>query len=78
MKRASIAAVLALALSGSMAAPAASVRASELAARTELYAIPTLTLSDSHFLKGEAEGTPATVGGQFRIAPGTVGCRSWC
>ena len=71
MKRASIAAVFALAMSGSLAAPAADVRASDFAARTELYAIPTLTLSDSHFLKGEAEGTPVTVGGQFRIAPGT-------
>lgn len=70
MKRASIAAVFALALSGPLAAPAADVRASEFAARTELYAIPTLTLSDAHFLKGEAEGTPVTVGGQFRIAPG--------
>ena len=70
MKRATIATVLALALSGSMTVHAADVSASELAARTELYAIPTLTLSDANFLKGEAEGTPATVGGQFRIAPG--------
>jgi len=71
MKRATIAAVLAAAFSVSLAASAAVVRASELAARTELYAIPTLTLSDSHFLKGEADGTPATVGGQFRIAAGS-------
>ena len=71
MKRIFVYAAVALALSGSMAVPAADARASDLAARTELYAIPTLTLSDSHFLKGEAEGTPATVGGQFRIAPGS-------
>ena len=41
-----------------------------IAARTELYAIQTLTLSDQHFLKGEAEGTPVTISGQFRIAQG--------
>ena len=70
MKRAPIIAAFALAFSMSLAASVAGARASEFAARTELYAIPTLTLSDSHFLKGEAEGTPATVGGQFRIAPG--------
>jgi dienelactone hydrolase len=71
MKRASLVAVFALVLSASLAIPAAKVRASEFAARTELYAIPTLTLSDANFLKGEANGMPATVGGQFRIAPGT-------
>jgi dienelactone hydrolase len=42
----------------------------QIAARTELYAIPSLTLSDQHFLKGEAEGTPVTISGQFRIAQG--------
>jgi dienelactone hydrolase len=71
MKRASLVAVFALGLSAVLAGPAADVWASELAARTELYAIPTLTLSDANFLKGEANGTPATIGGQFRIAPGT-------
>jgi dienelactone hydrolase len=67
-----IAAAIALVLLHSLpvrAADATSVN--ELAARTELYSIPTLTLSDSHFLKGEADGTPVTISGQFRIARGT-------
>jgi dienelactone hydrolase len=42
----------------------------QIAARTELYSIQTLTLSDQHFLKGEAEGAPVTISGQFRIAQG--------
>jgi dienelactone hydrolase len=43
----------------------------EVAARVELYAIPTLTLSDRQFLSGDANGTPVTVAGEFRIAQGT-------
>jgi dienelactone hydrolase len=43
----------------------------EVAARVELYAIPTLTLSDRQFLSGDAEGKPVTVAGEFRIAQGT-------
>lgn len=66
-----IAAVIAIVLLQSLPARAADVSSiDELAARTELYSIPTLTLSDSHFLKGEADGTPVTISGQFRIARG--------
>jgi dienelactone hydrolase len=36
-------------------------------ARTELHAIPTLTLSDSQFLTGEKNGTPVTIAGELRI-----------
>ncbi|MEA2830166.1 MAG: hypothetical protein QOF22_914 [Bradyrhizobium sp.] len=43
----------------------------EVAARVELYAIPTLTLSDQQFLTGDANGKATTVGGEFRIAQGT-------
>ena len=43
----------------------------EVAARVELYAIPTLTISDRQFLSGDAEGKPVTVAGEFRIAQGT-------
>lgn len=43
----------------------------EVAARVELYAIPTLTLSDQQFLTGDTEGKPVTVAGEFRIAQGT-------
>jgi dienelactone hydrolase len=44
--------------------------AKEIAARTELHSIATLTLSDQHFLKGEADGKPTTISGDFRIAQG--------
>jgi dienelactone hydrolase len=43
----------------------------EVAARVELYAIPSLTISDQQFLAGDANGTPVTVAGEFRIAQGT-------
>ena len=43
----------------------------EIAARVELYAIPSLTLSDQQFLTGDAaSGKPVTVAGEFRIAQG--------
>jgi dienelactone hydrolase len=43
----------------------------DAASRVELYAIPTLTLSDKQFLNGDANGTPATVAGEFRLAQGS-------
>ncbi|MGY3489711.1 dienelactone hydrolase [Bradyrhizobium sp. USDA 4011] len=43
----------------------------EIAARTEIYAIPSLTISDHQFLTGDSNGKPVTVGGEFRIAQGT-------
>jgi dienelactone hydrolase len=43
----------------------------DAAARVEIYAIPTLTLSDQQFLTGDANGKPATVAGEFRIAQGS-------
>jgi dienelactone hydrolase len=48
----------------------AQVMPKEVAARVELYAIPTLTISDRQFLSGDANGTPVTVAGEFRIAQG--------
>src|SRR6516164_217277 len=36
-------------------------------ARTELHAIPTLTLSDHQFLIGDKNGTPVTITGALRI-----------
>ena len=42
----------------------------QIAARVELHAIPTLTLSDEEFLKGRG-GKPATVTGELRIAQGS-------
>jgi dienelactone hydrolase len=43
----------------------------EAAARVEIHTIPTLTLSNQQFLTGDANGKPATVGGEFRIAQGS-------
>lgn len=40
----------------------------DLAARTELHLIDTLTLSDTQFLRGDANGKPTTTSGQLRLA----------
>jgi dienelactone hydrolase len=40
-------------------------------ARVELHSIPTLTISDEGFLKGDDSGRPATVTGELRVAQGT-------
>lgn len=42
----------------------------ETAARVEIYAIPSLTISDQQFLTGDANGKPVTVAGELRIAQG--------
>ena len=42
----------------------------EIAARTELHTIHTLTLSDSQFLKGDAEAKATTITGKLRVAQG--------
>jgi dienelactone hydrolase len=40
----------------------------DMAARTELHSINTLTLSDTQFLRGDANGKPTTTSGQLRLA----------
>src|SRR5205823_3974077 len=46
--------------------------AKQLAARIELHSIPSLTLSDEQFLKGNsAAGKPVVVSGELRIAQGS-------
>lgn len=67
MKRIS---VLAMLMGLSAAAAAQPIDTRNIAPRTELHPIPSLTLSDEQFLKGDAGGKPVTVSGQFRIAPG--------
>jgi dienelactone hydrolase len=42
----------------------------DIAVRTELHDIQTLTLSDEQFLKGDAGGKTVTISGQLRIAQG--------
>src|SRR5258707_7941577 len=51
-------------------AGAADTPSKQIAARTELYQIQTLTLSDQQFLKGDIGGKPVTISGQLRIAQG--------
>jgi len=43
----------------------------DVAARTELHSIDTLTLSDAQFLSGDANGKATTTAGQLRIAAGS-------
>ena len=43
----------------------------EVASRVELYAIPSLTISDQQFLTGDTNGKQVTVAGEFRIAQGS-------
>jgi dienelactone hydrolase len=43
----------------------------EIASRVEIYAIPSLTISDQQFLTGDANGKPVTMAGEFRIAQGS-------
>ena len=52
-------------------AGAADTLSKQIAARTELYQIQTLTLSDQQFLKGDTGGKPVTITGQLRIAQGS-------
>ena len=42
----------------------------EIASRVEIYAIPSLTISDQQFLTGDSNGKQVTVAGEFRIAQG--------
>src|SRR5690348_13341582 len=43
----------------------------EVASRIEIYAIPSVTISDQQFLTGDASGKLVTVAGEFRIAQGS-------
>src|SRR5437899_7341535 len=43
----------------------------EMAARVEIYAIPSLTISDQQFLTGDSNGKQVTIAGEFRVAQGS-------
>ena len=45
----------------------------DLAARTELRAVETLTLSDQQFLTGDKNGKPTTIAGELRLPRGATG-----
>jgi dienelactone hydrolase len=42
----------------------------QIPARTEIHSIPSITISDEQFLKGDTAGKPVMVSGQLRIAQG--------
>jgi dienelactone hydrolase len=43
----------------------------EIASRVEIYAIPSLTISDQQFLTGDSNGKQVMIAGEFRIAQGS-------
>jgi hypothetical protein len=61
-------AVFALGFAGPALAADPSVK--DFAARTEIYDIHTLTLSDKQFLTGDAEAKATTISGKLRVAQG--------
>lgn len=69
--RASCLLVTCAVLASSLDALAEERNTQQFAARTELHAISSLTLSDPQFLKGEDGGTPVTLSGELRLAPGS-------
>src|SRR5258707_3026469 len=50
---------------------AGEIPSKQIAVRTELHQIQTLTLSDQQFLNGDTGGKPVTITGQLRIAQGS-------
>jgi dienelactone hydrolase len=70
MKRLGVIVVLPISLVVASSAVAEPV-SHDMAARTELHAIESITLSDAQFLTGDANGKAATITGQFRIAAGS-------
>jgi dienelactone hydrolase len=70
--RATVAAALLCAASLLSVSPSpAQTNPKEIAARVELHAFPSLTISDQQFLSGDANGKPVTMTGEFRIAQGS-------
>ena len=61
------------ALIAAFAAPCAVAQGAskQIPARIEIHSIPSVTISDEQFLKGESAGKPVTVSGMLRIAQGS-------
>ena len=64
-------AAAALSLSALSYARADEAASRQIAARTELHEIQTLTLTDQQFLTGNTSGKPTTITGELRIAQGS-------
>ena len=69
---------LAAAVALPIAAQAEDAALKAVAARVEIHAIPSLTISDQQFLTGDANGKQVTVTGELRIAQAPAACRSSC
>lgn len=65
------AAVAALLLCGATLPSLAQTNPKEIAAKVELHAFPSLTLSDQQFLNGATDGKQVTMTGELRIAQGS-------
>lgn len=63
--------MLAISLAMPFSARAEEGASKSIAARVELHAIQTMTLSDQQFLTGDTSGKPVTLTGEFRIAQGS-------
>src|SRR5207302_90213 len=61
------------AIAGAAQPAAAEPSVTDLAARTELRAVETLTLTDQQFLTGDKNGKPATIAGELRLPRGAAG-----
>lgn len=70
MIRRSAAAAIALSFIIPLSATAQDSATRRMAARTELHSIPSLTISDEQFLRGDGGGKPVVVSGHLRIAQG--------
>lgn len=70
MKRRFAAVAIAISLIVPVTVAAQDSATKQIAARTELHSIQSLTLSDEQFLKGDSSGKPVVVTGHMRIAQG--------
>ena len=71
MKASGLIAAVVLSLIALPHARAGEIASRQIAARTELHDIHTLTLTDQQFLAGGTSGKPTTITGELRIAQGS-------